>query len=478
MGDNYGFLKIKRETFKIRPVCERIKDYNEVVVLQTEEHTKEQALRCMNCGTPFCNWGCPLGNYIPEWNDHANRGKWEGAFKLLNATNVLPEITGRVCPAPCEYACVLGINDNPVTIRENELAIIEKAYKEGYIKPIKNIKRTGKKVAVIGSGPSGLSAAVFLNYSGHYVTVFERDEKVGGFLRYGIPDFKLDKKVIDRRINLFIEEGIKFKTNTNIGVDYPVSQLLNEYDAIILAIGCRQKRDLNIPGRNLSGIYQAVDYLIQANKIVSGEKIEGEIISAKDKNVVVIGGGDTGADCVGVANRQGAKCVVQIEIMPEPPKKRTDDFPWPKYPFIYKTSTSHEEGKVERKWSIMTKEFIGENGKIKKIKCARCEFIKSPKPEFKEIKGTEFELPADLVILSMGFTGPEKQLIDNLDLKLDNRGNIARDENYLTSTNKVFAIGDAARGPSLIVWAIAEGRKVAFSVNDYLLNLTKSKNNI
>ncbi|MCX8093474.1 MAG: glutamate synthase subunit beta [Candidatus Goldbacteria bacterium] len=470
MADNFGFLKTKRETFSYRPVCERIKDYNSIVILHPEEKTQEQSSRCMNCGTAFCNWGCPIGNYIPEWNDHVHRGRWEGAFLLLNATNPLPEVTGRVCPALCEYACVLGINDSPVTIRDNELAIIEKAFKEGYIKPLTNIKRTDKKVAVVGSGPAGLSAAYYLNYYGHNVTVFERDEKVGGFLRYGIPDFKLEKYIIDRRINLMTKEGIKFITKVAVGKDYPVTKLLSEFDAIVVAIGCRVPRDLNIPGRELKGIYQAVDYLTQTNKRVSGEKIDGEIIDAAGKKVVVIGGGDTGADCVGTAIRQEAKCVVQIEIMPQPPKDRPSDQPWPYYPFVFRKSTSHEEAEVERKWSIITKEFIGKDGKVNKIKCAKCDFIKNPKPEFKEISGTYFEINADMVILSMGFTSVEKnELIENLGLALDNRGNIKRDSSYKTSNEKVFVAGDAGRGPSLIVWAIAEGKNVAKEINKFLM---------
>ncbi|MBP7792130.1 MAG: glutamate synthase subunit beta [Candidatus Goldbacteria bacterium] len=470
MVDNFGFLKVKRKAFSYRPVCERINDYTGMIIMHNEEKTQEQTSRCMNCGTAFCNWGCPLGNYIPEWNDHVHRGRWKGAFKLLNSTNVLPEITGRVCPAPCEYACVLGINDNPVTIRNNELAIIEKAFKEGYIKPVKNIKRTNKKIAIIGSGPAGLSAATHLNYAGHNVTVFERDAKPGGFLRYGIPDFKLDKHIIDRRIDILIKEGIKFITDINIGINYPVEKLLSEFNAIIIAIGCRMPRDLDIHGRDLKGIYHAVDYLIQSNKRVSGEKIESELIDAAGKNVVVIGGGDTGADCVGTAIRQGAKCVTQIEIMPEPPQQRPVDQPWPYYPFVLRTSTSHEEGDIERKWSIITKEFVGNNGKVSKIKCARCEFKRMTGPQFNEISGTDFEIDTDMVVLSMGFVGVEKKgIIEKLNLKTDLKGNIQRDAGYKTSNEKIFVAGDAGRGSSLVVWAIAEGRNAAAAVNEFLM---------
>lgn len=471
MADNYGFLKIKRQAFSLRPVCERIKDYKEVVIINDESHTVKQALRCMDCGTPFCNWGCPIGNYIPEWNAHANRERWEGAFKLLNETNVLPEITGRVCPALCEYACVLGINDDPVTIRDNELAIIEKAFKEGYIKPIKDIKRTGKKIAVIGSGPAGLSAAAILNYYGHIVTVFEKDNSCGGFLRYGIPDFKLEKSVIERRLNIFKQEGIKFKTGVNVGKDLTGEKLLNDFDVIVLATGYRKPRDLNIKGRELKGIYQAIDYLTQTNKKVAGENIGENIIDAKDKNVVVIGGGDTGADCVGTALRQGAKCVVQIEIMPEPPAKRPPEQPWPLYPFISKKSSSHEEGKVERIWSVMTKEFIGANNNLTAIKCSRCEFIKTPKPEFKEIYNSDFEIQADLVILAMGFIDAgNDDLLNSLNVKKTERGTIVRNEKNQTTNEKVFVAGDAARGPSLVVWAIKEGMETAKSINEYLKN--------
>jgi len=470
MTDNFGFLKVKRESFQHRLVSERIKDYNDITILHTEEKTREQALRCMNCGTPFCNWGCPAGNYVPEFNNLVHRGRWEDALKLLIAKNILPEITGRVCPAICEYSCTLGINDDPVTIRDNELAIIEKAFRNGMIKPYVNIKRTNKKVAIVGSGPAGISAAAHLNYYGHNVTVFERNAKIGGFLRYGIPDFKLQKEIIDRRINLFIKEGIKFITSTDIGTSYSVEKLLSEFDAIVLAIGCRNPRDLVVPGRNLKNIYQAVDYLTQSNKRISGEKIKGELINVAGKKVVVIGGGDTGSDCIGTAIRQNAKCVSQIEIMPKPPETRPPEQPWPYYPFLFKTTTSHEEAKVERKWSVMTKEFVGNNDKVNKIKCAKCEFIKTPFPQFKEIPGTDFEIEADVVILSMGFAGIETNgLVKELDLKLDVRGNVMRDKRYKTSNDKVFVVGDAGMGPSLVVWAVTDGRNAAAAVNEALM---------
>jgi len=475
MGDIKGFLKVKRRKSDIRPVCERVKDFSDVVVLPGKEHSEEQACRCMDCGTSFCHWGCPVGNYIPEWNDAVFNKHWEKAFKLLSATNNLPEITGRICPALCEYACVLGINDDPVTIRDDELAIIEYAFKQGFIKPKPPLKRTGKKIAVIGSGPAGLSCADQLNKAGHKVTVFERDDKIGGILRYGIPDFKLEKDLLDRRVKLLKKEGIEFKVSTNIGVNYPSVKLRKDFDALVLACGSRVPRDLSVEGRSSTGVYFAMDYLIQSNKRLSGQKIPQEqLIDARGKKVVVIGGGDTGADCMGVAHRQGAACVSQIEIMPKPQECRTKDFPWPKYPLILKTSTSHEEG-GERDWSILTKKFIGESGKIKKILCARVEFKKDAKgcPVMQEIKGSEFEIEADLVILALGFLHPEKKgLIEDLNLKLDPRGNVLAGQDFMTSAKGVFSCGDMRRGQSLIVWAISEGRKAAYCVDRFLMGET------
>lgn len=472
MGNPHGFLKIKRESSQYRPVCERVNDYEEVTVLRSEEKVIEQASRCMDCSTDFCNWGCPLGNYIPEWNDHAYRKRWEGAYKLLSATNIFPEVTGRVCPAPCEYSCVLGINDYPVTIRENEVSIIEKAFEEGYVKAKKGIKRSGKKVAVIGSGPAGISAAAFLNYAGHSVTVFEKEDRLGGFMRYGIPDFKLEKSVLDRRIAVLKDEGISFKIGVNAGIDVHTSELLADYDAICVATGCRVPRDLQAKGRNLSGIYQAIDYLAQSNRRIAGDEIIGEVMDAKDKKVVVIGGGDTGADCVGTANRQGAKCVVQIEILPEPPKERTAEQPWPKYPVLFKTSTSHEEG-AERKWAVLTKEFIGEKGVVKKIACCQVEFVKTgedARPVMKKIEGSDFEMEADMVVLAMGFANPAGEgLLHMLGVALDGRGMVVCEPlTGKTSVPKVFAAGDVSRGPSLIVWALAEGKQTAEAIDEFL----------
>jgi len=438
MGNPKGFLNVKRESCKYRPVSERAKDYSHVYVERSDELSREQASRCMDCGTPFCNWGCPLGNYIPEWNDLVYADQFDRAADLLNATNNLPEITGRVCPAPCEYACVLGINDDPVTIRENELAIIENAFKNGLIEPNPPKKRTGKKVAIIGSGPAGLSCAAELNRKGHQVTVYERDEKIGGLMRYGIPEFKLEKHIIDRRIKIWEKEGIKFIAGKNI------DKLPKGFDAVCLTGGSRVPRDLKIPGRELEGVHFAMEYLTK-------------LISAKNKKVVVIGGGDTGADCVGTANRQGAKCVIQIEVLPKPPEQRPENQPWPKYPMLLKTTSSHDEG-CERHWSISTKQFIGKNGSLNKLLC------------FNEETKKEFEIEADLTILAIGFLHPEHNgLLDNIGLEYDQRGNVKTDTSYMTSKKGVFCAGDMRRGQSLIVWAIYEGRQAAVAIDKYLM---------
>jgi glutamate synthase (NADPH/NADH) small chain len=470
MGDVKGFLKVKRELTQYRPVCERIKDYKEVCVLRDNPCSQEQASRCMDCGTPFCHWGCPVGNYIPEWNDLVFHGHWQEAFHLLNATNNLPEITGRVCPATCEFACVLGINDDPVTIRENELAVIEYAFNHGLVKPRPPKRRTGKKVAVIGSGPAGLSCADQLNKAGHKVVVFEKDDEIGGILRYGIPDFKLEKWILDRRLKILDKEGMEFRTSVNVS---SAAKLKKEFDTICLAGGSRVPRDLKIEGRNLQGIYFAMDYLTRANESLSGKKPD-KVINAKGKRVIVIGGGDTGADCVGVAHRQGASCVVQIELLPKPSECRTSDCSWPKYPLILKTSSSHEEG-GQRHWSVLTKKFIGEKGSVKKLSCMKVQFGEDANgyPVMKEISGSEFEIEADLVILALGFLHPEKKgLIEELNLELDPRGNVKTAENFMTSQRGVFSAGDMRRGQSLIVWAIAEGRSSAYHIDKYLMHQT------
>jgi len=473
MGDVKGFLKVKRQIPQYRPVCERVKDSCEVSLLRKDEDAQEQASRCMDCGTPFCHWGCPAGNFIPEWNDFMFRGEWKKAFELLDATNNLPEITGRLCPVPCEFACVLGINDDPVTVRENELSIIEYAFKRGFIKPRPPKKRTGKRIAIIGSGPAGLSCAGQLNKAGHNVVVFEKDDKPGGILRYGIPDFKLEKWVIDRRVKILEKEGVEFKTNVFVGAGYKAEKLKREFDAICLAGGSRTPRDLIIEGRDLKGIYFAMDYLIQSNKRIAGEGIPPDkSIDAKGKRAVVIGGGDTGADCVGTANRQGANCVVQIELLPQPPECRTPDYPWPKYPMLLKASTSHEEG-AERKWAILTKKFIGKEGRLEKLSCVQVEFSEKDEkgcPAMKELAGSEFEIEADLVILALGFLHPEKKgLIRELGVELDSRGNVKTNENFMTSVKNVFSAGDMHRGQSLVVWAISEGRRAAHCIDKYLM---------
>jgi glutamate synthase (NADPH) small chain len=457
MGNPKGFMKTRRQKSEYRPVCERVKDFGPVFQLRADSQARDQAGRCMDCGTPFCHWGCPIGNYIPEWNDLAYNAHWQEAIDRLTATNNLPEITGRVCPAPCEFACVLGINDDPVTVRENELAIIEHAFKHGLIKPNPPRKRTGKKVAVIGSGPAGLACAAQLNQAGHSVTIFERDEKIGGIMRFGIPDFKLEKKILDRRIDIWQQEGIEFKTGS------AVNKRPSGYDAVVLAGGSKVPRDLPIPGRELKGVHFAMEYLTQSNRRVAGEQVPAGLIDAKGKKVVVIGGGDTGSDCVGTAVRQGADCVVQIELLPKPGEARLPNQPWPSYPMILKTTTSHEEG-GERHWSVLTKEFKSQKSKLKSLVCVRVD------EKLKEIPGTEFEIPADLVLLAMGFVGAEKAgLLTDLGVEFDQRGNVKTDESYMSSVKGVFAAGDMRRGQSLIVWAISEGRRAAYGVDKFLM---------
>ncbi len=478
MGDPKGFLKYKRKSSEYRAINERVRDYKEILVLRNEEASREQAARCMDCGTPFCHWGCTLGNFIPEWNDYIFNKQWKKAYELLQATNNFPEFTGRVCPALCEASCVLGLNDESVTIRDNEVDIIEYAFKQGWVKPNPPKQRTGKKVAVVGSGPAGLAAADQLNKAGHTVTVFEKDDKVGGLLRYGIPDFKLNKKIIDRRINILQKEGIKFLTKVNVGVDYSVDNLKKEFDAVCLTGGSKEPRDLKIEGRDLKGIYFAMDYLKQSNQRVAGYKIpKNEIIDAKGKNVVVIGGGDTGSDCVGTANRQGAERIVQIEVLPKPPENRTDDFPWPVYPRILKTSSSHKEG-CERYWSVLTKKFIGdEQGNVKKLLCVKVDFSEKDengRPIMKEVPNSEFELEADLVFLAVGFVHPvHKGLIENLGVELDSRGNIKTDDKYMSSVKGIFSAGDMHTGQSLVVKAISEGRRAAHFIDEFLMGSSK-----
>ncbi|MCY6371371.1 glutamate synthase subunit beta [Clostridium ganghwense] len=471
MGKLTGFKEIERKNFNKRSIEERIKDYKEVYIPLEEEEMKEQASRCMDCGTPFCNWGCPLGNVAPDWNDMLYKGQLEKAYKRLTLTNNFPEFTGRVCPALCEAACALGINRKAVSVREIEFTIIEKAFAEGWVKANPPKVRTGKKVAVVGSGPSGLAAAAELNSVGHEVTVFEKSEKIGGLLRYGIPDFKLEKSVIDRREAIMEEEGITFKTGVEVGVDIEAKELLDDFDAVILTGGSSVPRDLKAEGRELKGVHFAMDYLSQQNKRVSNEKFDEEEINAKGKNVIVIGGGDTGSDCVGTAVRQGAKKVYQFEIMPKPKEERDDTMPWPTYPKILKTTTSHEEG-CERDWNVITKAFVGEDGKVKKLLGAKVEWTKNEngRMSMQEVPNSEFEVEAELVFLAMGFLHPKHEgMIGELGLKLDERGNVYTSENGMTSVEGIFSAGDMRTGQSLVVKCIHDGRMIAKSVDEYLM---------
>ena len=470
MGDPKGFMTVARLEAGYRPKEERIFDYGEVEQTLNEKDRKLQASRCMDCGIPFCHWGCPVGSKIPEWQDAVYRGNKEEAYYILHSTNSFPEITGRICPAPCEKSCVLAIHEEAVTIRENECATVEQAFEAGFIKANPPKSRTGKKVAVIGSGPAGLSAADLLNRAGHTVTVFEKNDAIGGLLRYGIPDFKLNKRVIDRRLALFVDEGIEFKTNVNVGVDIKKDKLLKDFDAVVLAIGAENARNLEVEGRELNGVHYAMEFLMQQNKVVAGQEIkDGERILAEDKNVLVIGGGDTGSDCVGTSIRQKAKSVTQIEILPKPPEKRVDNNPWPYWPNTLRTSSSHMEG-CERRWSLNTKRFIGENGQLKQVEIVQVEWKQEAgRWIMNEVEGTTEVLDVDLVLLSMGFTQPvHTGLLDSLGVEYDQRGNVKVNEEKQTSVDKIFAAGDAERGASLVVHAIQAGKIVAQSVDTYL----------
>lgn len=471
MGKPDGFLEFKRETPTRRAVDERLHDWQEVYTPFPELKLMEQGARCMDCGVPFCHTGCPLGNIIPDWNDLVYRGRWQEAIRRLHATNNFPEFTGRLCPAPCEEACVLGISEPPVTIKNIENSIVEKAFAEGWIVPEPPTERTGKKVAVIGSGPAGLAAAQQLNRAGHWVTVFERADRIGGLLRYGIPEFKMEKRILDRRLHLMEAEGIKFQTNANVGVNVAVEDLKKDFDAILLAGGSTLSRDLPVPGRELQGIYFAMEFLPLQNKRCAGDEIpDDKFISAKDKHVVIIGGGDTGADCLGTVHRHGAKSVVQLELLARPPQQRDETMPWPYWPTIYRTSSAHEEG-GGRDFSVGTKKFTGSNGRVEKLHAVRLEWTtENGRPKMQEVPGTDFTLDADLVLLAMGFLHPEpKGMIEQLGLSLDPRGNVKADDNYMTSVPGIFAAGDMRRGQSLIVWAIWEGREAAVGVDKYLM---------
>jgi glutamate synthase (NADPH/NADH) small chain len=472
MADPTGFLKIKRKEAGNRPLHERICDHSEVEQTLNTEDRMLQAARCMDCGVPFCHWICPVDNLIPEWNDLLYKGDWKKAYERLEATNNFPEFTGRICPALCEHSCVLNINNEPVTIRENEVAIVEKAFAENYLKPLPPKNRTGKKVAVIGSGPAGLAAADILNKSGHYVTVFEKNDKPGGLLRYGIPDFKLSKTTIDRRLKLMIEEGLEIRTGTEIGKDMSGKVLLNMFDALCIATGALQPRDLEIEGRHLDGIHFAMDFLAQQNRVNDGQMVLlPNRISAEGLKVLVIGGGDTGSDCVGTAIRQKAKSVTQIEILPQPPVTRTMDNPWPFYGKVLKTTTSHEEG-CERLWNISTAGFTGRGRHITGVEIdeVRWEYSNGG-CSMQIIPGTRRQIAADLVLLALGFVHPVLEgLINELDLELDPHKNIKTNKNQSTSIPKVFAAGDVVSGASLVVNAIASGRKAAKEINNYLKN--------
>ena len=471
MGKPTGFMEIAREVPSRRPAAQRVNDWFEVYQPFPDDAARQQGARCMDCGVPFCHTGCPLNNIIPDWNDMVYRDRWQQAIRRLHATNNFPEFTGRVCPAPCESSCVLGINEPPVSIKAIERTIIDHAWQQGWIKPEPPAVKTGKKVAVVGSGPAGLAAAQQLARAGHSVTVFEKSDRIGGLLRYGIPDFKMEKRHIDLRTSQMEAEGVTFQTNAHVGASVSIDELRTNFDAILLAGGAEHPRDLPIPGRDLKGIHFAMDFLPMNNKRNAGDKIPpAEWISATGKNVVIIGGGDTGADCLGTSHRHKAAAVRQIEIMPMPPADRAGATPWPMWPLMLRTESSHEEG-GERIWSTTATRFLGDaNGNVKAIETVQV----GPAPKFEPIKGTEQQIPADLVLLAMGFLGPVRGgMIEQLGLALDQRGNVSTDENYMSSVEGVFAAGDMRRGQSLVVWAIAEGRKAARGIDQHLMGASR-----
>ncbi len=472
MGKVTGFIEIQRKKAPARDVAERLRDWNEVYLPYPDSALKDQAARCMDCGIPFCHQGCPLGNLIPDWNDLVYRDRWKAAIDRLHATNNFPEFTGRLCPAPCEGACVVGINNEPVTIKSVEVSIIDRAFEEGWVSPMLPETRTGRSIAVVGSGPAGLTVAAQLNRAGHSVTVFERDDRIGGLLRYGIPEFKMEKRVLDRRLALLQAEGVMFRTNANIGVNVPIEELRAQFDAIVLTGGATRPRDLPVPGRELKGIHFAMEYLTQQNRRNEGDHIpDADAISAAGKHVVIIGGGDTGADCLGTAHRHGAASVHQLELLSRPPEDRAGDNPWPTYPNIFRVSSAHEEG-GERLYSISTQRFSGdESGRVTTLHAHKVEVMQqNGRTQFVPVPNSDIELKADLVLLAMGFTGPETEgMLKRLGVKLTERGNVWRDETWMTSVPGVFTAGDMQRGQSLIVWAIAEGRSCARAVDEYLM---------
>ena len=470
MGKLRGFLEFDRVDESQHNPSERIKNYSEFTISPSSEELKNQGGRCMDCGVPFCHSGCPLGNLIPDFNDAVYRNRWKEALDILHSTNNFPEFTGRLCPAPCEKSCVLGIINPPVSIELIEKYIVERGFKEGWIKPKIPKIRTGKKVAIIGSGPAGLAAAQQLNRAGHRISVYERDKKIGGLLRYGIPDFKLEKNIIDRRVDILKAEQIEFICGKEIGKDISVEEIQDNFDAVLICTGSTVKKELPIPGSNLKGVVQAMDFLPHNNMLVNGETSFNKKMSAKNKNVIVIGGGDTGSDCIGTSNRNGAKSVTNFEIMPKPPDSRNSDNPWPFWPFTLSTSSSHQEGS-HREWNILTKGFVGDkNGKLKGLKTVFVDWEKKlgERPRLKEIRGSEKEWPCELALLALGFSGAEKSLAEKLGLKLNKYGNIETKNNYATQNPKIFVAGDCRRGQSLIVWAISEGREAANQIDSYL----------
>jgi len=474
MGKATGFLETGREQPSKRPVAERVRDWKEYVVPMALDKVEEQAARCMDCGVPNCHgpYGCPLGNLIPDWNDLVYRGRWEEAVERLHATNNFPEFTGRLCPAPCENSCTLSMEgyEQPVAIKTHEFSIIERAFREGWVRPSPAARKTGKKVAVVGSGRSGLAAAQQLCRLGHDVTVFERADRVGGLMRYGIPEFKMEKRVLDRRLGQMAAEGVTFRVNADVGGNLPIADLRRDFDAIVLCCGATQPRDLQAPGRELKGVHFAMEFLKPANRVAVGDRVE-DGIDAKGKHVVVLGGGDTGADCIGTSHRQGALSVTSLELLPQPPVSRAADNPWPEWARIFRTAPAHEEG-GERIYSVLTKRLIGEAGVVKRLQAVRVEWVPQAggPPAMREVPGSEFEIPADLVFLAMGFTGPEKRpFFEELGLTLDKRSNVACDKDKMTNVPGVFVAGDMTRGQSLIVWAIAEGRAAARGVDRWLM---------